>query len=294
VFLIGIGLGSGVGSALAPTDPVRAVRSAWAQLALIAAIAWASWNITAPCPTGLSIRALASSPWIQFQIDFVPLLWAILPAACLWGASFPWRSPRSASRGADGGVVVGRIYAANTMGAIVGALGTSLVLIVAVGTQNSERILIAISAVAAALTLIPALLNPIGQRRVSVCGTQSGPWPLSNLPSCLGRNVVAVPPLLVGPAAFPRPNGNTKETFPLRWRRDEFVPGGLARLERNPELLQCGKIQASTLPQDMRLQRMLGHLTTLIPANPREVLVDRVRRRGNRGRGQHRVRASSV
>src|SRR5205807_1958110 len=35
----------------------------------------------------------------------------------------------------------------------------------------------------------------------------------------------------------------------------------------------AGKVQASSEPQDMRLQRMLGHLTTLIPANPRSVLV---------------------
>jgi len=35
----------------------------------------------------------------------------------------------------------------------------------------------------------------------------------------------------------------------------------------------AGKVQASSEPQDMRLQRMLGHLTTLLPANPRSVLV---------------------
>src|SRR4029077_11826565 len=35
----------------------------------------------------------------------------------------------------------------------------------------------------------------------------------------------------------------------------------------------AGKIQASSAPQDMRLQRMLGHLTTLVPAAPRSVLV---------------------
>ena len=35
----------------------------------------------------------------------------------------------------------------------------------------------------------------------------------------------------------------------------------------------AGKVQASSEPQDMRLQRMLGHLTTLIPENPKRVLV---------------------
>ena len=35
----------------------------------------------------------------------------------------------------------------------------------------------------------------------------------------------------------------------------------------------AGKIQASSLPQDMRLQRMLGHLTTLSPKQAKSVLV---------------------
>jgi len=35
----------------------------------------------------------------------------------------------------------------------------------------------------------------------------------------------------------------------------------------------AGKVQASSEPQDMRLQRMLGHLTTLVPKRARSVLV---------------------
>ena len=35
----------------------------------------------------------------------------------------------------------------------------------------------------------------------------------------------------------------------------------------------AGKVQASSEPQDMRLQRMLGHMTTLIPTEPESVLV---------------------
>ena len=35
----------------------------------------------------------------------------------------------------------------------------------------------------------------------------------------------------------------------------------------------AGKIQASSEPQDMRLQLMLGHLTTLLPEHPRSILV---------------------
>ena len=35
----------------------------------------------------------------------------------------------------------------------------------------------------------------------------------------------------------------------------------------------AGKIQASSEPQDMRLQRMLGHLTTLLPPQPKTIMV---------------------
>jgi spermidine synthase len=35
----------------------------------------------------------------------------------------------------------------------------------------------------------------------------------------------------------------------------------------------AGKVQASSEPQDMRLQRMLGHMTTLVPKTPSKVLV---------------------
>src|SRR5258705_102407 len=45
------------------------------------------------------------------------------------------------------------------------------------------------------------------------------------------------------------------------------TPGGVLNYHN------AGKVQASSEPQDMRLQRMLGHLTTPVPENPRRVLV---------------------
>src|SRR4029453_14992350 len=40
-----------------------------------------------------------------------------------------------------------------------------------------------------------------------------------------------------------------------------------------PNSHTAGKFQASSDPADMRLQRMLGHLTTLIPKNPKNLFV---------------------
>jgi spermidine synthase len=272
VFLIGIGLGSGAGSFVArrTTNPRRAL--GFAQLGLIVAIAWTSWNITSSLPYWPVNPRLASSPWFEFQIDFVRCLWAILPAACLWGASFPLALAALASRGTDGGVVVGRVYAANTVGAIVGALGTSLVLIAAIGTQNGERVLIAVSALAAAFTLLPAqVLDGAAPRFTTRAATSA--LAIALLAALVGRNVVAVPPLLVGHGRFSAAEAKTQETFLYVGEGMNSSPAVSRDLNGTLSYYNAGKIQASSLPQDMRLQRMLGHFTTLIPEHPREVLV---------------------
>ena len=78
----------------------------------------------------------------------VRCLWAILPASILWGASLPLALAAVTGGGEDPGRVVGGVYAANTLGAIVGALGVSLILVPWIGTQNSQRLLLIVSALA--------------------------------------------------------------------------------------------------------------------------------------------------
>jgi spermidine synthase len=273
VFLTGIGLGSSVGSSMARRTPDPRRLLGFAQLALIAAIAWASWNIASSLPYWPVNPRLAASPWYEFQIDFVRCLWAILPAACLWGASFPLALAAISSAGADGGVVVGRVYATNTAGAIVGALGASLVLIPALGTRHGEQILIAVSAFAAAITLIPALVPQLAALRRFT--TRDALWTLAivEFAAVLGRDVIPVPALLVGHGRLSALERNTRETFLYVGEGMNSSPAVSLDSEGVLSYYNAGKIQASSLPQDMRLQRMLGHLTTLVPDQPRDVLV---------------------
>jgi spermidine synthase len=239
---------------------------------LILAIAWTAWNISRSLPYWPVNPTLAAGPWYQFQIDLVRCLWAILPAACLWGASFPLALAAVASEGQDGGRTVGRVYAANTIGAIVGALATSLVLIAAVGTQNGQRILIGLGALAAILMLAPMFANALKNVRPSA---RDALWVLLilELGSLMGRNVTAVPALLIGHGRLSAPERNNREVYLYVGEGMNSSPA----VSRDPSGIMsyhnAGKVQASSQPQDMRLQRMLGHLTTLVPEHPRSVLV---------------------
>ena len=74
----------------------------------------------------------------HFQLDLVRVLSAVLPAACLWGASFPLALAAVAPHHEDTGRAVGAVYAANTVGAIIGALTFSMILIPTLGTLWSS------------------------------------------------------------------------------------------------------------------------------------------------------------
>ena len=87
-----------------------------------------------------------------------------------------------------------------------------------------------------------------------------------------------------------------------RRRRHHLHRRGLERVGRGVAAARtaccnyhnAGKVQASSEPQDMRLQRMLGHLTTLIPDAAAIGAGHRLRRRRDGRRGRRSIRPSST
>ena len=92
---------------------------------LAAAVAWTAYMLADSLPYWPINPLLSTDAWFTFQVDLVRCLWAILPAALLWGASFPLALAAVAAPGEDPGRMVGGIYAANTAGAILGALASA-------------------------------------------------------------------------------------------------------------------------------------------------------------------------
>lgn len=260
VFLAGIGLGSSIGASLARTLERPRVALGWCQLGLCAAMAWTSWVLTDSLPYWPINPSIAPNAWFQFQLDLVRALFAALPGSILWGASFPLALASVVRRGDDPARLVGGVYAANTVGAIVGSLTASLLLVVWIGTQHAQQVLIVVAALSGFMLLAESRVPAV---------------PLALAGGVAGLLVLAIKPVPGVFIAYGRYTatqlGQSEVIYSGEgWNASVAVserPNGVRNYHN------AGKVQASSEPQDMRLQRMLGHLTTLVPKQARSVVV---------------------
>jgi len=280
VFLAGLGIGSGLGSFLSQRKVPPRIALGYCQFLLAAGIAWTAFMLAKSLPFWPINPALSQNPWFIFQVDLVRSLWAVFPAACLWGASFPLALASVASPGQDWGWMVGKVYASNTVGAIVGAIGFSLFVIPAIGTQQAQRLLIGLSA-AAALTALAPLLRSFWAKDVSGGTPQQARLKTAKavlvavsagLALFLAWSVPRVPWKLV---AYGRYLPTRTETASLLYMGEGMNASvAVTELETGTRNFHIsGRVEASSDPQDMRMQRMLGHLPALVHSKPRTVLV---------------------
>ena len=254
VFLIGLGIGTGIGSLLCRSLTRPRLALGCCQLLAAAAIGWAAYSISASLPYWPIDPSISSNIWFNFELDLARALWALLPPTILWGASFPLALAAAGSKPHESSKLFAGVYAANTLGAIVGALGASLVLVAWIGSQRTEQVLIALSIIAG-LILVPSR------------------WVILAALGCL--SIYSVPPVSKLLIAYGRYAATWAGKSDIIYAR-EGINSSVAVASFPNGLLTfnvAGKVQASNVPRDMRLQRMLGHLTSLVPASPRSVLV---------------------
>ncbi len=272
VFLMGLGIGSSVGSAIARSTPRPRLALGWCQMLLCAAIAWTAYMLTQSLPYWPINPAISTNPWYNFQLDMVRCIWAILPPAILWGASFPLALASVATGEKDAGRLVGGVYAANTLGAIVGSLTSGLILVVWVGSQRAQQILVIVSAISALLMLESASSEADAKKtRFQFAGTLLLAAAMGGA-VLLARAIPEVPGVLI---AYGRYAATRMGDGDIIYKGEGWNASvAVTRLSNGVlNYHNAGKVQASSEPQDMRLQRMLGHMTTLIPNNPASVLV---------------------
>jgi len=275
VFLLGLWAGSGAGSLAARRIAHPAMALVVCQILLASAIGWTAHALAYSLPYWPLDPWLSLDPIFNFQVDLVRCIWAILPATVLWGASFPLALAAAARPGEDPGRLSGEIYAANTAGAVAGALAFSLVLIPVWGTRSSQQMLMGIAALGAVAAAIPVIRVPrsrfmgIGAvvAAVGLAATLAStivdvPWEVI----AYGRRIA---PIMRAADLYPALSQSRKVLF-----RGEGMNSSVLILEQGGQrhFYVSGKAEASTAPADMRLERMMGHLPALIHPGPRSVL----------------------
>jgi spermidine synthase len=281
VFLVGLGIGSSIGSLLARATLRPGILLGGCQFLLAGAITWTAYMLANSLPYWPIDPSLSRSPWLDFQLDLARCLWAVLPAACLWGASFPLALAACAAPGQDPGRLVGGVYAANTVGAILGAISSSLILIPWLGTQHAQQILIGLSAAATLIMVVPYLWPP---GKTALAGSRPGRDSLRMAGALLVAVCLLVPMTLLAKSVPAIPwelvaYGRYLVTHNDEWQKlymGEGMNSSVAVTQvgsgvRNFHV--SGKIEASSEPEDMRLQRLLGHLPALLHPKPSSVLV---------------------
>ncbi len=325
IFLLGLGLGGMLGSALA--QRLRDVRGALgaAQLAIIFAVSGTSF-LSERCAYWFVAHDAQNfaSPWLLTVTNLLRAMAVVFPAALLWGLSFPLALACLGRRLDDAARPVALLYAFNTVGSVVGSLAASFVLIPIFGTRAAAAHLVVVPLAAAILllsrrrwALLPAFILSAAALLVAF-GT---PWPtqFNERVRALLAPVAQLPPpvLLMIPLLTAIGIGALGASVRRGWALGLAAVGLLIALSTSisPYLYMVGrslgyygdalklskiiylsegtmepvvvfenpggsrhlsvntKVQASTVPRDMLLQRLMGHLPVLLARDPSNTLV---------------------
>lgn len=262
VFLIGLAIGGAAASWL-----IRAVRPrvafGWSQLLVVLGIIWTAMLITGILPLWNDAVLTTTNPWQMFLLDLKRCLWAILPPALFWGASFPLACAAAVnSPDEDPGRVAGNVYAANTLGGIVGALAVSLILIPWIGTRESTRVILVLSALSGVI-----VLAPLAKKSAARIGLAAA----TVLAALLAWAVPATPGDLIAYGRKMAQNAGQSQILMTVEGRNSSV--AISRWSNGAYYVNVnGHVEATTEIFDMKLQRMVGHLPGILHPDPKSVL----------------------
>ena len=153
-FLAGIAIGAALAARLGSSRERAALGFAIAQLG-IAGLSLAAFSAVDWLPT--VTESLRSSGYSKLLADWTASTLTLFPAAVLIGATFPFAVRVLARDESDAGPASARVYAANTLGSVVGSISAGFFVIPALGYAGTLAACVAINlilAIATALTLV--------------------------------------------------------------------------------------------------------------------------------------------
>ena len=276
VFLLGLGVGSWGGAWLARRVRSPGIALAVSQLLLMGAIPFGAFMIVDVLPYWLHARDADQSLLTRMSLDVIRALAAFLPATLLWGASFPLAVATADDERCDSASLVGGLYSANTLGAILGTLLVSLFAVPLFDGRFAQQLLTACTGLSGIVAVFRQNAGHRGTPAFWRRAATSWRTPLVSgaLIAC-GFAVALVPAVPNGLLAY----GRTVENWPTT-RQFFFVGEGLDSpvvVSESAAGFRCfhvaGKVEATNSPSDMRTQRLLGHLPAMVHPEPRTVLV---------------------
>lgn len=287
VFLVGLGLGSMAGTKLAHTGRRLVLILGATQLLLVPAIWWAQFAIQDIIHNlfffGIQPGSVVqTSNWIAKSFnDIVVAAVVLAPATILWGASFPLALVLASGAGRDPGHFTGQVYAANTLGAVVGALAWSMVFVPFVGTRSAQQALMIFALFAVAMLWMPRAIKQQSEQAGSphfatVFGVVLAAVGLVVLLPASNTDLMAYGRLQKnwGKAEYVEIGEGVNSTVIVSRGTMKVISRGKVKTVGDwKQLHVAGKVVASSQPPDMRLQRQLGHLPALVHENPKSALI---------------------
>ncbi len=288
-FISGLAIGSALGSRLARRAERPAVWLAAMLVTSSIAASGAAWVAATRVP--LVVAAQVADPGATFvQIVITQALGTVLlllPMTLALGATFPLALAVAGGAASTAGRDAARVYTANTIGAIAGALAAGFAIVPAVGLRLTFQTAACIGALGGAACLAAALRDrrtPNDERRTTNAERRTSNvfWPASVALASLA--IILLLPAwdraLLASGAYKYAPYLAPDTFEtvLRAGVFEYYKEGAAstvtvrRLTGTTSLAIDGKADASN-GGDMLTQRMLGLLPVLIHGKARDICI---------------------
>jgi len=271
IFIIGIAGGSAIGSRLAGRARNPAAGLAYSMLTsaglALAAASGVDWAL-------LTIGEIVSRPEYQFtdvlgrEVLLVSAL--LLPMTIAFGAAFPFAVALASGRDDTVTEHLGRIYAINTLGAILGSLLAGFVLIPTIGLHMTIRAVAALSGIAAIAIFFRAHR---GRARTFGFGFAAAVLAAVAVAPQWDRSLLSSGAYKYAPA-MRGSNLATSLTAGelLSYREGSAGTVAVRKLTGTISLAIDGKVDASNAG-DMLTQRMLAHVPLLLHPDPKRVAV---------------------
>jgi spermidine synthase len=252
----------------------RHLRSRERSVRMLAILAWLTPLLAAflmPLFDRVSVRfaelnsagamTFRASMWVVMSIG----AWVILPPTLCFGAALPLAVRAVRASDSSSAKSVGRVYVANTIGALLGAAGTGLLLMPTIGEARAATTLAILPGIAGLLVWLGAFAGRATWKRM-VAGSLA--------PGCVASLLAVAPrPSPLAAAAGIYSTRKKTRVNVVYYGEGPEAPVLVESVGADRTFFVAGRPEASNVWRDVRTQYLLGHLPALVAGGAKSSLV---------------------